>query len=232
MNEKMDVFRSGKMCFMVSRKRVAALSQVGVKRKLGVPGPWVWIDFETTGFDIQKNDIIEIGAVKRGLDGREEVFQKLIRISYRCPYHISKLTHITNDMLQRCGEPLKESLMALMGFIKGATLIAHNARFDMRFLKKACEKADVPCPDNHVICTYKWISNTPELKPHSLTVLSERYGIQHSDAHRALSDAKATQSLYDMLHDHYLERVMIVRFDWITTDRVYKEPVSVGQRHD
>lgn len=192
-----------------------ALLSLNISEKQITP-PLVWIDFETTGLSSQFNQIIEVGAIKRTPDGSEESFCELIQSKRKIPIAITKLTHISNQMLETQGKPIKEVMESLHKFIDHSILIAHNAAFDMRFLKKAFLTSNLPIPKNPVICTLKWIRETKETPPYNLGSLCEKYKITLTNAHRALADAKATKSLYDQLYKNHINELTILTFDQIT----------------
>ena len=95
------------------------------------------VDLETTG-STASDAITEIGAVRvRGGDVTGE-FQTLVNPRVGIPPLISVLTGITNSMV--AGAPgLAEALPSFLEFARGCVLVAHNARFDVGFLKRACD---------------------------------------------------------------------------------------------
>ncbi|MCR5373639.1 MAG: hypothetical protein K6E41_09275 [Solobacterium sp.] len=150
---------------------------------------FVVIDLETTGLDQLKDEIIEIAAVKikRGLVIDE--FSSLVNIDKKISAEISALTGITNDML--ADQPrLNELIPALADFIGSADIAAHNAAFDRGFLTRSW-------PDQR-----QWIDTLtlaqivyPCEPSHSLAWLTQAFGIENPNAHRAMSDALATAEL-------------------------------------
>src|ERR1700712_3646089 len=106
---------------------------------------FVVVDLETTGGSPASCEIIEIGAVKvRGGEVIGEM-QTLVRPGTPIPAFIAVLTGITDAMVARAPR-LEAALPAFLEFACGAVLVAHNAPFDLGFLKAACERVGVAWP--------------------------------------------------------------------------------------
>lgn len=160
----------------------------------------VFLDFETTGLEAGKDNIIEIGALKIDEEGYEHVFQTFVKPVVPVSDVITKITGITPDMVENAPE-LGPSLQKLMAFIGTAKIIAHNAEFDLPWLCTALIRHAIPKPGNEVICTLVWARQNQE--PHcSLSALSKKYSLSHANAHRALADAAATKELYFIFENY------------------------------
>lgn len=162
------------------------------------------LDLETTG--TRENDgITEIGAVK--VQGGEIVaqFQTLVNPGQHIPALTTVITGITNSMVADA-PGLGAVLPSFLQFCSGSVLVAHNARFDIGFLKRACVQLEYPWPDERVIDTLALArqallrDEVPNLK---LSTLAGHFQARTDPDHRALSDARAT---VDVLHG-LLERV-------------------------
>ena len=154
----------------------------------------VFLDFETTGLDVGKDALTEVGAIKIDEDGYEHTFQTFIKPPCEITAGITQLTGITNEMVA-AAPSLPEVMKELMAFIGSAKIVAHNTDFDLLWLVTSCLKCDIPLPDNVVVCTLKWARQLQE--PHSsLGALSKKYAIKHLNAHRALADAVVTKEIY------------------------------------
>ncbi len=163
---------------------------------------FVVIDFETTGLSPNKGDrVIEVGAVEivDGKIGRR--FQSLANPGFPVSGRITAITGITNAMLADA-PPLAEVMREVSGFIEGATLVAHNASFDRRFLQAEMERLDL-WSDREVLCTMRLGKRAyPGLGSYKLAALAEHAGVQLPDAmHRALADATATAELFLVMHE-------------------------------
>ena len=158
------------------------------------------VDLETTGASAQGGAMItEIGAVKvRGGEVLGE-FQTLVNPHATIPPFIAVLTGITNSMVASAPS-IESALPAFLEFAMGTVLVAHNAPFDVGFLKHFANAQDRPWPSFEVLDTARLArrvvtrDDAPNCKLSSLAVA---FGSTTTPNHRALSDARAT---VDVLH--------------------------------
>lgn len=165
---------------------------------------FVVVDLETTGSGPEAA-ITEIGAVKvRGGEVLGE-FQTLVDPLVHIPALIQVLTGITNSMV--AGAPhLDAVLPSFLEFARDTVLVAHNAGFDIGFLKRACAEAETPWPGNQVIDTValsRSVLLRDEVPNHKLSTLARHFNSPTTPDHRALTDARAT---VDVLHG-LIERI-------------------------
>ncbi|MGN6576924.1 MAG: DEDD exonuclease domain-containing protein [Nocardioides sp.] len=158
------------------------------------------VDLETTGGSAKDGSMItEVGAVKvRGGEVLGE-FQTLVNPLQAIPAFIAVLTGITNSMVAG-SPPIEQVLPQFLYFAQGCVLVAHNAPFDVGFLKHFAEQQGRAWPAFEVLDTAKLArrvvtrDDAPNCKLSSLAVL---FGASTTPNHRALSDARAT---VDVLH--------------------------------
>lgn len=158
------------------------------------------VDLETTGAAVSQGSMItEIGAVKvRGGEVLGE-FQTLVNPHSEIPPFIAVLTGITNSMVASA-PPIDSALPAFLEFARGCVLVAHNAPFDVGFLKHNAEVLGHPWPKFEILDTARLArrvvtrDDAPNCKLSSLAVT---FGSTTTPNHRALSDARAT---VDVLH--------------------------------
>src|SRR3954447_3934774 len=158
------------------------------------------VDLETTGGSAQGGSTItEIGAVKvRGGEVLGE-FQTLVNPHQAIPPFIAVLTGITDSMVAAAPR-IEQVLPQFLEFAQGCVLVAHNAPFDIGFLKFFAERQQRPWPGFEVLDTAKLApravtrDDAPNCKLSSLPVA---FGASTTPNHRALSDARAT---VDVLH--------------------------------
>lgn len=160
---------------------------------------FVVVDLETTGTRPGTDEITEIGAVR--VQGGEVTAElsTFVSIDGSLPRHISRLTGITpGDLL---GAPLLGEVMAtFLEFSRGAVLVAHNARFDLGFLRAAATATGHQWPDPPSVCTLalaRRVLHRGETRGHRLGELAAHLGSAVEPNHRALQDARAT---VDVLH--------------------------------
>ncbi|MBH38094.1 hypothetical protein CL658_03580 [bacterium] len=159
----------------------------------------VFLDFETTGLELTKDHIIEIGALKIDPDGFEHTFDTFIKSPIKLSEKIKTITNIHDDMLTHAPE-IAEVIENFHLFIGNATIIAHNADFDVPWLINEFINHNLPLKQNNVICTFKWAQLMKEQRS-SLSALTKKYKIGHLNAHRALADAAVTKELFFIYED-------------------------------
>jgi len=160
---------------------------------------FVVLDLETTGGAPDGGGITEIGAVKVRGGERLGVFGTLVNPGERLPPFITVLTGITEAMLAPA--PRIESVLpSLLEFLRGAVLVAHNAPYDVGFLKAACARHGYPWPQVRVLDTAALARRAltrDEVPNRKLATLAQFFRAEVQPTHRALDDAKAT---VDVLH--------------------------------
>lgn len=162
------------------------------------------VDLETTGSGLGAT-ITEFGAVKVRGGVVEGEFQTLVNPGGTIDPTVVLLTGITDAMVATA-PALSAVLPSWLEFSRGAVLVAHNARFDVGFLRRACERFDHPWPDPVVLDTLalsRSILARGEVPNHRLSTLARHFRATTSPTHRALDDARAT---VDVLHG-LIERV-------------------------
>lgn len=158
-----------------------------------VSGQHVVLDLETTGFTPHRGDrVIEIGAVAVENGKITSEFSSLIQVPRMIPWQATRVHGITNDML--AGQPLPEEVFpAVRDFFGDGVLAAHNAAFDMSFLRYEFGRLGFGLP-NRYVCTLelsRW--RLPQLPDHRLaTVYRHLFGGLPDSVrrHRALDDAR------------------------------------------
>ncbi|MBL7500659.1 DEDD exonuclease domain-containing protein [Frankia sp. CNm7] len=189
---------------------------------------FVVFDLETTGTGPSTAEITEFGAVK--VHGGEVVaeFATLVRTTDGVPPLITVLTGITDAMLAEA-PPLAEVLPAFLEFIRGSVLVAHNAGFDLSFLKAACERVGYPVPTWEHLDTAKLarrVVTRDESPDNKLSSLARLFRARTEPCHRALADARAT---VDVLHGLF-ERLGNLGVTTLEDVHEYSARVSPAQR--
>ena len=160
---------------------------------------YVVLDVETTGLNNLADEIIEIGAV-RFENGREVgEFSELIDPKRPIPEKITQLTGITPGMLQG-RRTLVEVMPEFAQFCEGAVLVAHNAAFDMMFIRRAFRA--IGREFRFVMLDTLALARSlyPNNRNHKLGTLCKQLDVSLANAHRAVHDARATaQVLMRML---------------------------------
>ncbi|MBP6996783.1 MAG: DEDD exonuclease domain-containing protein [Phycicoccus sp.] len=174
----------------------------GTLEDLGTPlsgVTFVVVDLETTGGSPSECGITEIGAVKvRGGDVLGE-FQTFVNPGTPIPAFISVLTGITDAMVAPAPR-VAVAVADFLEFARGSVLVAHNAGFDVGFLKAASAAAGLTWPGFPVVDTVhlaRQLVTRDEAPNHRLASLARVFGSSTVPNHRALMDARAT---VDVLH--------------------------------
>jgi DNA polymerase-3 subunit epsilon len=193
---------------------------------------FVVVDLETTGGSPASCAITEVGAVKVRGGERLGEFQTLVNPGLPIPAFISVLTGISDSMV--AGAPrLPAVLPAFLDFAGDAVLVAHNAPFDIGFLKAACAATGHEWPGNRVLDTARLarqVVTRDEAPNCKLSSLARLFRAGTTPDHRALSDARAT---VDVLHG-MLERLgnLGVRsLDELSTFSSRVSPAQRAKRH-
>lgn len=187
------------------------------------------VDLETTGGSVADGDrITEIGAVKvRGGEVLGE-FQTLVDPEQSIPAFIAVLTGITTGMV--AGSPrIDSALPAFLEFARGAVLVAHNARFDVGFLRHFAVELELEWPAFEVLDTVKLarhVVGRDEAPNHKLSSLARVFRSGTTPNHRALADARAT---VDVLHG-LMERLGGLGVHTLEELQTYNAKVTTPQR--
>ncbi|WP_147133382.1 DEDD exonuclease domain-containing protein [Stackebrandtia albiflava] len=168
------------------------------------------VDLETTGVAADAAAITEIGAVKvRGGEVLGE-FHTLVNPGEPIDARITQLTGITDAMVAEA-PPVTAVLPGFLEFAQGTVWVAHNAPFDVGFLRAACDAAGYPWPRPQVVDTVvlaRRLVDRSEVPNKRLGTLARFFGAKISPTHRALDDARATvdvlHALLERLGAHYV----------------------------
>lgn len=160
-----------------------------------IDSPFVVFDIETTGLDNNKDTITEIGAVK--VEGGKIVdkWSTFVNPCRPIPEHITNLTGI-NDAMVKNAPKIDEILGSFLEFAKDCTLVAHNAAFDVGFMKKAAQRSGLEF--NFCILDTLMLARCmyPDLPNFKLDTLTRHLHVILENHHRAVDDAKATADVF------------------------------------
>jgi DNA polymerase-3 subunit epsilon len=157
------------------------------------------VDLETTGGAAGSDSITEIGAVKVRTGEVIGEFQTLVDPGRSIDPFVSVLTGITDSMVQTA-PGIGSVIPAFLEFARGSVLVAHNAPFDVGFLRTACASLATPWPRFAVVDTAvlaRRVLTRDEVPNCKLATLAVFFHAETQPVHRALADARAT---VDVLH--------------------------------
>jgi DNA polymerase-3 subunit alpha (Gram-positive type) len=156
---------------------------------------FVVLDIETTGLSAENDRITEIGAVKIKEGKIADEFSAFVNPGIPIPEHITKLTGITDDMVKDAGN-IAEVLPQFLDFAGSAAIVAHNAMFDMGFIRLNARlislKVANPVLDTLQLCRQMF----PDLGRYKLNLVAKHLGVSLDHHHRAVNDSRATAEIF------------------------------------
>ncbi|WP_312699064.1 PolC-type DNA polymerase III [Sedimentibacter sp.] len=194
---------------------------------INIDSEFVVFDIETTGLSPITDDIIEIGAVKVANRRVIDSFSTFVHVHRSLPAKIIELTSITDDMLQ--GQPeITSVLPEFFNFVGDSVLVAHNASFDVSFIKnKTIKYLDKQC-DPPVLDTLELSKALiKDVKNHKLNTLTKKLGINLENHHRAVDDANATAQLFIQLMNILNDRSM---YEIGKLNEILKEEIDIVKK--
>jgi DNA polymerase III epsilon subunit family exonuclease len=170
---------------------------------IDIPEKFYFIDVETTGLDIRKDSIVEIGAIevvkKEFLkSGQVNSYQCFIKIDGKIPEEITKISGITDEMLLD-GKSEKDALLGLIDFVEDGYVFGFNSDFDSKFLNKIAKKNNLLHDKNLfdfsdvLKLARKFLKNQTSYK---LSDLARKLGSKSTTNHRAIADCINTFYVY------------------------------------
>lgn len=193
------------------------------KSIIALPSEFIVIDTETTGLDYDYCNIIEVSAIKYADGQVTGKFSTLVKPPLETIYFplrkdgagewvtryvdefITKLTGITNEMLETAPDP-SAVFPELLNFLGSSTLIAHNANFDINFIYDAAEKYCNRALTNDYIDTVRIARKVfPDLEHHRLADIALACKVSQTAAHRAEDDCSVAAQCYLYMRSTILE---------------------------
>ena len=165
------------------------------EKNMPIDGTFVVFDIETTGLSAKFDEIIEIAGVKVENGAIIDRFSEFVRPEKLIPPHITELTRISNDMVVGA-KPIQEVLKAFLEFCASSVLVAHNATFDVGFIRKNCERLNIPfdmCYVDTLALSRKFVT---KIKRHRLNNVAKALGFPFEGHHRAINDAEVTAKIF------------------------------------
>jgi len=162
-----------------------------------LPDTFIVADIETTGLDADRDEIIEIAAIKVSRDSDQHAtLSALVRPSEPIPASITRITGITREMVDSDGEALDKVIHEFLDFFADHRLVFYNSPFDMGFLQNAAARVgraiNNPVSDALAMARQAY----PDQGSYKLTSLAAVAGLSTSNAHRALVDCEMTLAVY------------------------------------
>ena len=158
-------------------------------------GSYVVFDIETTGFSPDVNHIIEIGAVKVENGKIVDRFSSFVNPQVPIPYRIEELTHINDNMV--IDAPTVEVVLPeFLKFCEGCVMVAHNADFDVSFIKRKAMNLGIAFHPTYVDTVAMARFLLPNLNRFKLDTVAKAVGVNLDNHHRAVDDAACTAEIF------------------------------------
>lgn len=151
---------------------------------------YIVLDIETTGLDIDTDDVIEIGMIKIENGVIVDEFYTLVQTAKTVPALISTLTGITQEMLVQDGIDGKTAIQRAAHFTQNRLVLGYNLDFDINFLDRMCEKYNEEKFIYRSKDLLRIVKRKICLENYRLETVAEECGIEITKAHRALEDCK------------------------------------------
>ncbi len=161
----------------------------------GMDDEYIVLDIETTGLSFRTEKITEIGAVRVKNGEIVDTFECFVNPEIPIPQKIVEITHITDDMVKDA-ETIENVMPKFLDFIGNLKLVAHNADFDVGFLKYNAENLGLTMNNEYIDSLRLSRQLFPEFKKHKLGILAEKLEINVENAHRALDDVKTLVKVF------------------------------------
>lgn len=155
---------------------------------------YVVFDLETTGTEVMNNGITEIGAVKISKGVITEQFTTLVKPDYKISAEITELTGIDEEMVKDAPK-IGQVIPDFMKFIEGATVVAHNADFDTKFIRRFANAEDYEFKNKVMDTMFMAREKLPKIGRFDLETLAKQFNVVFNH-HRALDDAIATAQIF------------------------------------
>ncbi len=163
------------------------------------------LDIETTGISKITEKITEFGIMKVKNGEVIDTFECFVNPEKPIPQRVVEVTNITDEMVKDA-ETIDIVLPKVIEFCKGTTIVAHNANFDVGFIRENARRLGLEF-------NYPWIDTLalakelfPERKKYKLGLIAEDLGIKVDVAHRALADVDTLKKVFDVMLEKLKEK--------------------------
>lgn len=155
------------------------------------------VDIETNGSKIEKHQIIEIAALKIKNGLVVERFESLVEC-HEINSFITEITGISTDETT-CAPNLKQVMYDFKIFLSDAIFVAHDVKFDYKFVSLSMQKVGLPPLLNRSLCSLSLAERTVESYRYALSYLNTTFNFNpNATHHRAMSDVITTYGLFKL----------------------------------
>ena len=173
--------------------------------KQDIDGEYCVLDLETTGLSFRTEKITEVGIIKIRNGEIVDEFECFVNPEKPIPQEVVEVTHITDDMVKDA-ETIDKVIPKIIDFIGDSVLVAHNADFDIGFLKHNFAEYGYSL-DNTYIDTLRLAKVIfPDMKRYKLGLIADKLDIVVEVAHRALDDVKTLVAVFNIMIEKLKEK--------------------------
>ena len=191
---------------------------------------FIVFDLETTGLSVLNSEIIEIGAVKIQGGKVISVFNEYVKPTVSIPQNITELTGIDDSMVADA-DSIDKVLPRFLEFIGNRLLIAHNANFDVSFIRKAARDLGYAFANPYLDTVTLSRFLNADLKSHKLDAVAKYYDLGEFNHHRASDDAEMLSEIFFKMLEK-MDRLGIHSFEALQRDMSENaNPLSIKPYH-
>ncbi len=174
-------------------------------RKQSIDTVYSVLDLETTGFSAKNEKITEVGIMKIQNGEIIDKFSCFVNPEKHIPERVTEVTNITDDMVKDA-ETIDKVFPKIIDFIKDTVLVAHNAGFDMGFLKQNAKILGYEFNYTYLDTLSLAKQLFPEYKRYKLEKIATNLGFKVEVAHRALDDVDTTVKVFNVMLEMLKEK--------------------------
>ncbi len=177
--------------------KASKYGKMGGGKKNRVSADYVIIDVETTGLDYEKDRILEIGLLKIKGNEIKEQLQCFVQGKKAIPKTVTKLTGITNELIERQGITEEEAFEKIQEFIDCDLVLGYQVQFDINFILRIGERIGKRLMIKRTRDVLQIArQKIDELENYQLKTVAEYFSLDVSNMHRALTDCILTYKIY------------------------------------
>ena len=185
------------------------------------------LDLETTGFSATTEKITEVGIMKVKNGEVIDEFSAFVNPEKHIPERVTEVTNITDEMVKDAGT-IKEIFPKILEFLgddKETVIVAHNANFDVGFLKQNAKSLGYDFDYTYLDTLSLAKDLFPDYKKYKLGKIAENLGIKVEVAHRALDDVDTTVKVFNVMVDMLKEKgaKIVEDIDKVAADKEAKK---------
>lgn len=162
---------------------------------------YVVLDVETTGVDYDNDRIIEVGLLRINGNAIAAQFQCFVQCGKNIPEAVTKLTGITNEMIERQGIKEETAFEKIQEFVGNDLVVGYNVQFDMNFIQRMGERVGKNMTIKKTRDVLQLVRRKiDDLENYQLKTVAVYFSLDTSNMHRALTDCELTYRIYSELN--------------------------------